>query len=96
MCSRQEDCQPSIGICEAETISSESGTIYSWPETREGEVATFACPLNARVNVTRSCSVGGVWESFNEEACGVVNEQFNRLNNLFDNVRQLICKVNLP
>ena len=74
--------------CKAETILSESGTNYTWQETRGGEVATFTCPLRPTVSVSRSCSLGGIWYVFNEEACGIVNEQLNRLNESFNNVSQ--------
>lgn len=47
----------------------------------------FICPLSPAVSVIRTCGAGGVWEPFNEEACGVVNEQLNQLNNSFNNVR---------
>ena len=73
-----------------EEIRSETGTTYIWPSTPEGGVATFRCPLveNRMEIISRRCGVGGVWESFNEEACGVVNEQLNRLNSSFNNVSQ--------
>ena len=84
----QENCQPPPVACEAEIISSESGTTYEWPQTVIGDVATFRCPLvnNHMVIVSRGCGVGGAWGQFDEEACGVVNEQLNRLNNSFNNV----------
>ena len=82
----QEDCL-ARRRCEAETIQSTSGTTYTWPDTFEGDAATFACPLSPTVSVTRTCGAGGVWESFSEEACGVVNEQLNQLNDSFNNVR---------
>ncbi len=90
MCTREEDCQPVARDCEAEVIRSETGTTYEWPSTSEGDVATFRCPLveNRVEIVRRRCGTGGVWESFSEEACGVVNEQLNRLNNSFNNVSQ--------
>ena len=74
------------GFCDAETISLESGTTYYWPETLGGEVATFTCPSEAEVVVTRSCSVGGVWLPFNEGACEGVSEQLNELSDSFTNV----------
>ena len=91
MCAREQDCQPPAARdCEAEIIRSETGTTYVWPLTAEGDVATFHCPLveNRVVVVSRGCGTGGVWEAFSEEACGVVNEQLNRLSNTFNNVSQ--------
>ena len=91
MCAREQDCQPPAARdCEAEIIRSETGTTYMWPLTAEGDVATFRCPLveNRVVVVSRGCGTGGVWDAFSEEACGVVNEQLNRLNNTFNNVSQ--------
>ena len=76
-----------VGCCDAENISTESGTTYIWPDRLGGEVATFTCPLSPNFSVNRSCSIGGVWQSFNEEGCGVVNEKLNRLENMFTNVR---------
>ena len=70
-----------------ETIWSTSGTTYMWPDTFEGDAAMFSCPLSPTVSVARTCGAGGVWEPFNEEACGVVNEQLNQLNSSFNNVR---------
>lgn len=88
MCTREENCQPVTRACEAEVIRSETGTTYEWPSTAEGGVANFSCPLMDTVIISRRCGVGGVWQAFNEEACGVVNEQLNRLNNSFNNVSQ--------
>ena len=88
VCSRQEDCL-NRRRCSAETIPSKSGTTYTWPETVEGNAATFNCPLSPTVSVARTCGAGGVWEPFNEEACGVVNEQLNQLNSSFSNVRPI-------
>ena len=82
----QSNCQAIPKSCKEETISSESGTVYRWPETAVGDVATFRCPLSESSIVRRQCSDGGVWQAFNESACGVVNEQLNRLNNTFNNV----------
>lgn len=82
----QENCQAVATSCRQETLSSETGTTYTWPETTVGEVATFRCPLNNRVSISRRCNEGGVWQMFNESACGVVNAQLNRLNNTFNNV----------
>ena len=75
------------GFCDNETISTESGTTYYWPETPSGDVAIFTCPLNTEVVTTRNCSVEGVWLSFNEEACDGISEQLNKLNDSFTNVR---------
>ena len=57
-----------------------------WPDTFEGDAAMFSCPLSPTVSVARTCGAGGVWEPFNEEACGVVNEQLNQLNSSFSDV----------
>ena len=86
VCSRQDDCL-ARRRCEAEVVESTSGTTYTWPGTFEGNAASFMCPLSPAVSVNRTCGVGGVWEPFNEEACGVVNEQLNQLNSSFNNVR---------
>ena len=88
MCTTQENCQPPTTACEAEVIRSETGTTYEWPQTAMGDIATFRCPLvdNRMVIVSRGCGAGGVWDQFDEEACGVVNEQLNRLNESFNNV----------
>ena len=40
--------------------------------------------------VSRRCDTGGVWQTFNESDCGVVNEQLNRLNNSFNNVSHAV------
>ena len=80
----------SAELCDAETIPTLSGTTYYWPETFVGEVAIFTCPLSSGFTATRNCSFGGVWQSFNEEACGVVNKQLNGLNSSFTNVRLCI------
>ena len=88
MCTRQADCQPVTRDCEAEVVMSETGTTYVWPPTHDGDVANFLCPLSPMVTVSRRCGAGRVWQVFNAEACGVVNEQLNRLNNSFNNVSQ--------
>ena len=58
----------------------------------------FRCPLveNRMVIVSRRCSDGGVWESFSEADCGVVNEQLNRLNGTFNNVSQNLSNEMTP
>lgn len=83
MCSIPEDCQV---VCEAETVASDSGTTYTWPETLGGRAATFICPLNTKFSVNRRCSLQGEWQTFDREGCGVVNELLNRLNSTFNNV----------
>lgn len=58
----------------------------------------FRCPLveNRMVIVSRRCGDGGVWESFSEADCGVVNEQLNRLNGTFNNVSQNLSNEMTP
>ena len=76
------------GFCDAESIPSESGTTFYWPETWGGETATFICPLSPESLVTRSCGIGGVWSQFDENACSAsVSGQLSNLINLFNNVR---------
>ena len=91
MCTREEDCQPlTARDCEAEVIRSETGITYVWPSTAEGGIATFRCPLveNRVEVVNRSCGAGGVWDQFDETACGSsVSGQLNILIDLFSNVR---------
>ena len=91
MCTREEDCQPPAARdCEAEVIRSETGITYVWPSTAEGGIATFRCPpVENRVEVVnRSCGAGGVWDQFDETACGSsVSGQLNILIDLFSNVR---------
>ena len=84
------------GFCEAETILSESGTTFFWPETRGGQNATFICPSSQQVSVTRSCGAGGVWSQFDENTCGAsISGQLNNLVNLFSNVRQKLGNKSL-
>ena len=68
-----------------------------WPETPSGTNVILTCPNNPRVSVTRVCNSKGVWQSFNEEACGVVGQLLSGLNNSFTNVRRLVMfnEVNL-
>ena len=73
-------------VCCAENVSTESGTMYVWPETRSGDTATFTCPLSLGFTVTRSCSIEGEWQSFDEDACGVVSGQLSKLKDTFSNV----------
>ena len=91
MCTREEDCQPPAARdCEAEVIRSETGITYVWPSTAEGGIATFRCPLveNRVEVVNRSCGARGVWDQFDETACGSsVSGQLNILIDLFSNVR---------
>ncbi len=75
------------GFCDEETNLSESGTTFIWPETQGEQTATFVCPLNRQFQVTRSCGIGGVWDQFDETACGTITGQLNNLINLFSNVR---------
>ena len=84
----QEGCA-STSFCRREVIQTLS-TTYTWPETPSGSVASFTCPNNPEFSVSRECNAGGVWQPFNEEACGVVSQQLSRLNNSFINVRSFI------
>lgn len=79
---------PGTGFCDAESISSDSGTDFVWPETLGGTNATFICPLSRNNDtVYRFCMDGGVWQPFDETSCGVVLGELNRLNDSFANVR---------
>ena len=78
------------GFCDAETILSESGTTFFWPETRGGQNAMFMCPLGQQVSVPRSCGAGGVWSQFDANICGAgISGQLNNLVDLFSNVRRI-------
>ena len=83
-----------LGLCCAETIPTESGTTYRWPETLAGASTTFICPLSREHSVTRVCSSIGEWQSFNEEGCGVANGQLIELEDVFANVRVIIINYN--
>ena len=73
-------------MCRQEVIET-SGTTYIWPETPSNTIVSFTCPNNHGFSVARNCSAVGVWQSFNEDACGVVGQLLNGLNNSFTNVR---------
>ena len=75
--------------CDAETVSTVSGITYSWPRTLGGETASVTCPVNSNVLVIRNCSNEGSWQTFTEEGCESVNEQLDRLNSSFTNVRRV-------
>ena len=77
---------PFIGIvCRKEEIEI-SGTTYIWPETPSDSIASFTCPNNRGFSVFRNCSTLGMWLPFDEDACGVVSQLLNGLNNSFTNV----------
>ena len=81
------------GFCDAELTISDSGTTFVWPETSGGDIANFTCPLSPQAFATRTCDIGGVWQSFDETACGVVLGLLNVLNDSFSNVRKTYCKA---
>ena len=62
-----------------------------WPQILGGETATFTCPLSPEFTVTRSCQFGGAWLSFDEDGCGVVSGQLERVENMFNNVSSWEC-----
>lgn len=70
-------------FCRREEIQT-AGII--WPETPSGTDVSLTCPNNPRVSVTRVCNSKGVWQLFNQEACGVVGQLLSGLNNSFTNV----------
>ena len=77
------------GFCDEETIVSESGTTFLWPESQVGERAMFVCPLDQLITISRSCGAGGVWGQFDETTCGSsISGQLNGLVDLFSNVRK--------
>lgn len=51
-------------------------------------MSTFTCPFNVEVVTTRTCTTGGSWLPFNEDACQTFSGQLNDLLDLFTNVRQ--------
>ena len=75
-------------FCRSEIVQTE-GSTYFWPETPSDNSASIACPNNPEFSITRQCNIGGVWQSFDEEVCGVVIQLLSRLNNSFTNVRNL-------
>ena len=74
-----------ISFCRREVIQTQ-GTTYIWPETPSDTNASFICPNNPSFSVARVCNSKGVWQSFNEDACGVVGQLLSGLNNSFTNV----------
>ena len=93
MCIRQEDC---LAVCEEETILSESGTMFTWLETRGREIATLICPLNNKFSITRRCSFLGEWQEFDEYGCGNVSQQLGELRDTFNNVSVIIASDSQP
>ena len=75
--------------CDAETVSIEFGIAYSWPRTLGGETASVTCPVDSNVIVMRNCSMEGLWQTFPEDGCETVNEQLDRLDSSFTNVRRV-------
>ena len=67
-------------------MDSITGTTFIWPETVGGGEATFVCPFSSATEVLRSCEVGGVWDYFDETACGIILGELNALNESFANV----------
>ena len=54
--------QPYVHECTCpEDTNTQSGITLTWPSTPIGETSTLSCP-NTDGNVTRNCTVGGVWE----------------------------------
>ena len=76
--------------CDAETISTENGMIYSWPTTLARETATLTCQTRSDILVMRNCSSEGVWQNVTNDGCDTVNEQLLGLNRSFANVLDLL------
>ena len=82
-----------VAVCCAETVPTEHGVTYVWPDTSAGRTAVFSCPRSPQFNVTRECNSTGEWQAFDETGCGVVSEDLNGLENIFSNVRMKHCQV---
>ena len=76
-------------FCDAEKVSSASGTNFIWLNTPAGTNATFSCAFSRNNDtVYRFCTFGGEWQPFDETGCGVVLGELNKFNSSFANVRQ--------
>ena len=65
-------------MCGNEEIFS-NGITYNWPMTPSGSSASFSCPNNPTYTVNRECSVEGLWQDFDLDACGLLTEELNNL-----------------
>lgn len=65
-------------MCGNEEIFSK-GITYDWPATPSGSTVTFTCPNNPTYSVSRECGIGGIWQDFDQDACGVLTEELNNL-----------------
>ena len=77
------------GFCDAETVTTASGTTFNWPEILGGEETILVCPDNQDITITRRCDVEGLWLAFDEDICNTFTGQLNILIDLFNNVRKL-------
>lgn len=66
------------GMCYSEEIFSK-GVTYDWPATCSGSSVTFTCPNNPIYSASRECSVEGIWQDFDQDACGVLTEELKNL-----------------
>ena len=73
-------------FCRRDVVQRPSST-YIWPQSPSGSNVSIMCPTNPDFLVTRECDQDGLWQSFDETACGVVIQLLSGLNNSFTNVR---------
>ena len=79
------NCWLSLIGCDPETIQTESGITYIWPQTNPSDTANFMCPFDSNV-VTRRCGLTGNWEAFDQQGCRNLSDVVDQLENLFSNV----------
>lgn len=64
--------------CSYESRTAGSVT-FIWPETSINSNATFTCPNNPQFKVARECDSGGKWKDYDEQGCGLLSEEFDKL-----------------
>ena len=72
-------------MCQQERIS-DGSILYKWPQASNGTTINITCPNNPAFSVSRECSVGGQWQDFDREGCGVLAERLKMISRASMNV----------
>lgn len=65
--------------------------MFTWQEVSRNTRIYHQCPNNNKYSVSRLCNSEGKWEEFDQNGCGVLDDQLDDLIN--SNVKLMIAQM---